>query len=373
MNSELRIAVFAGPSGGHLFPALAFAESFRQRYPNSLIELVTGERGRSMAQKFDSRVFNSVVYVPDFPSASGMSLRSLVFLLKLAQSFLVFSRYLAAFKPNLCVGFGSYVAYPGIVLSSWKKIPTLIHEQNLVPGKATRHLISFTDCVGVSFDETFKEMSLKKRVVTGLPLRKYLREAAAKKTQSPNSKFRILIVGGSQGANRINQVVLETFSALLPEEKKNIAVMHITGQTDYESVAAEYRRLEIENETYPFFENMQQLYAKADWAITRAGANTLFELALFGVPAVAIPYPYAGAHQKANALYFAEKKALLCQDEKDLDEKWLTEQMRTAQKDSPKLNEMRRLLASLVKADASERLVDLSVELLKAKSQGKSK
>ena len=111
--------------------------------------------------------------------------------------------------------------------------------------------------------------------------------------------FQILVVGGSQGARRLNRIFLDTLERLSPEEKQKIAVTHITGKLDFESIKTSYGVLGIVHDIHPFFEDMPQLYQKEDLAVTRAGANTLFELALFGLPGIVIPYPHAGAHQKA--------------------------------------------------------------------------
>ena len=147
----MKISVFAGHSGGHLFPAVAFSESLRKRFPQSTILLVTSPKGRVLVERLPKGIFDRVCYLPEFPFPSGLSLRMFSFLLKLPQVFILSSQYLSKEKPDICVGFGSYVSFPGMLLSSWRKIPTLIHEQNLIPGKATNWLAKHADCVAVSF------------------------------------------------------------------------------------------------------------------------------------------------------------------------------------------------------------------------------
>ncbi|HXV27653.1 MAG TPA: UDP-N-acetylglucosamine--N-acetylmuramyl-(pentapeptide) pyrophosphoryl-undecaprenol N-acetylglucosamine transferase, partial [bacterium] len=146
----IRLALFAGPSGGHLFPAVAFAEAFRGKFPESRLWLVTGERARDFSAQLENKFFDSVVFLPDFPFSPGISLRTLRFLLQLAQAFIRSSRCLSEIQPDLCVGFGSYIAYPGLRIASQRKIPVLIHEQNQIPGKATRWLIPHADAVTVT-------------------------------------------------------------------------------------------------------------------------------------------------------------------------------------------------------------------------------
>jgi UDP-N-acetylglucosamine--N-acetylmuramyl-(pentapeptide) pyrophosphoryl-undecaprenol N-acetylglucosamine transferase len=163
-------------------------------------------------------------------------------------------------------------------------------------------------------------------------------------------------------------VVLKSFSELSPEEKEKIAVIHITGKTDWKWVTDFYRQLDIHHQTFPFFEYMEKLYTQTDFAITRAGANTLFELALFRIPAVVIPYPFAGSHQKANAEFFAARGAVICKDESTVDEKWLLGEIRLFQKDLNQRRKMAEALAGLQTPQAAEELVEAAGRLLEGKA-----
>ncbi len=364
-----RVAVFAGPSGGHLFPALAFAEVFREKHPESLLWLVTGERARKFSGEMENGVFNFVIYLPDFPFPSGISLRTLRFLLQFARAFILSFRYLSTMKPDLCVGFGSYVAYPGLRIAAMKKIPVLIHEQNQVPGKATQWLVPHADGVAVAFEETLAELKPSVRAVVGLPIRSKLgRAALILKKPAAQPEFRVLIVGGSQGAHRLNKIVLESFSLLSSEEKKKIAVMHITGQADFVAVTRDYQTMNIQAKTFPFFDRMHELYTNADLAITRAGANTLFELALFKVPAVVVPYPYAGAHQKENAEFFAKRGGVVMREESVLNSAWLLAQIRIFYADLNLRTRMAEALEKLSSPDAALRLAEIAEKFLKTET-----
>ncbi len=363
------VAVFAGPSGGHLFPALAFAEAFRQKHPESTLYLVTGERARKFSGEIENGTFNSVIYLPDFPFPAGISLRTLRFLLQFARAFILSFRYLSTMKPDLCAGFGSYVAYPGLRIAAMKKIPVLIHEQNYVPGKATEWLVPHADGVAVTFEETLAELKPDVREVVGLPIRSELARAALiPKKPATQPEFRVLIVGGSQGAHRLNHIVLECFSLLSSEEKKKIAVMHITGQTDFDAVTRDYQKMNIQAKTFPFFDRMHELYTNADLAITRAGANTLFELALFKVPAVVIPYPYAGGHQKENVEFFTRRGGVVMREESVLDSAWLLAQIRTFHADLNLRARMSEALEKLSRPDAALRLVEIAEKFLKTET-----
>lgn len=363
------IAVFAGPSGGHLFPALAFAEAIRVRSGQSEVILFTSRSGQSITSRWPPAVFREIIYLPDFPFPARFSFKAVKFLLEFLRAFILSSRYLSKKKPDLCVGFGSYVSYPGMLLSAWRGILTLIHEQNLIPGKATEWLAPSMDCVAVTFDDTFKEKPLKRCENTGLPIRSSLCRTLSDPSQvlkghaSRPRRSRLLIMGGSQGANTINRKVLDAFSFFDSEEKREIAVIHITGKTDFEWVSRAYEGLGIECEVHPFFEKMEDIYRRADMAVTRAGANTLFELAMFKIPAIVIPYPYAGGHQAANARFFESHHAILSQAEHSLESRWLSERMKSLTRDVSLRKSMSEAQAKLAKPDASLRLAELAERL----------
>lgn len=360
-----KIAIFAGPSGGHLFPALAYAESLREKWPTSERYLISSRRAENFASHFESGLFKDILYLREFPFPSGLSLRSLKFLIEFPRAFMESSQILNKIRPDLCAGFGSFVSYPGMRLAALKKIPNFIHEQNVVPGKATAMLASHADLVTLTFDNTFQNRNLKRVETVGLPVRSQLRRAAAQnRPANTQNKFRILVVGGSQGAHGLNQKILECFSKFSSEEKKNLAVTHITGKSDFEWVESSYRKNAVQAEVHAFYGKMHELYGRVDMAITRAGANTLFELALFGIPAVVIPYPYAGGHQAENAVYFEKHQALLNQPEATLTSDWLSAKIREFQNNPDLRSQLSLNLSKLAGGDAGAKLVEWTDKLL---------
>ncbi len=363
--SEPRVLIYAGHSGGHLFPALAFAESFRKRFPKSRLILVSSRKAETFVKTMPEGIFDEFLLMEEFPFPAGISLRSIFFLIKFAQAFAHSSGHLSKIKPDLCVGFGSYVSYPGMKLASMKKIPTLIHEQNLLPGKATQMLARHMDKVAVSFESTFLNAGLKSREVTGLPIRSVLINAAAPKKASPQKNiFHILVVGGSQGAHQLNEAVLQTFSRLSSLELKKIAVTHIAGQKDFDWVLQTYQKIGVTNRVFPFYQNMQELYREADMAITRAGANTLFELALFGIPAILVPYPHADSHQAASADYFTDRKAAICIREEFLTADNLLEKIQAFQSNEGLRHDFSTRISEMATPGAPEALADMAEQLL---------
>lgn len=358
-NGTKKIAIFAGPSGGHLFPALAYAEALCERFPDSERYLISSRRAEKFASNFEPGLFKDIFYLREFPFPSGLSLKSLRFLVEFPLAFMESSRILNKIKPDLCAGFGSFVSYPGMRLAAWRKIPNFIHEQNVVPGKATAMLAPHADWVALTFENTFEKRRLARVDTVGLPIRLLLRRAAGgSPTKNASGRFRILVVGGSQGSHGLNQKILDAFSRFSPEEKKNLAVTHITGKSDFEWVENTYRKNEVQAEVHAFHSKMHELYGQVDMAITRAGANTLFELALFGIPAVVVPYPYAGGHQAENAVYFEKHDALLTHPESSLTPEWLCQKIRDFQKSPDLRARLSRNLNKLAGGDAANRLVD---------------
>jgi UDP-N-acetylglucosamine--N-acetylmuramyl-(pentapeptide) pyrophosphoryl-undecaprenol N-acetylglucosamine transferase len=361
----MRLVVYAGPTGGHVFPAQSFSEGFRKRFPDSRIDLVTCRRAKSLVDKMPRGIFNAVTYLPEFGFPGGFSWKTLkpffLFPYLVFQAFL----FLRRIKPDLCVGFGSFVSYPGMMTAHGLKIPTLIHEQNMVPGKATHWLVPHMDVVTESFEKTRFLQKPKVLHTVGLPLRSFIVEASMRgREESIPRPFTLLVVGGSQGAQGLNAVVTDAIATLSDEERSKIAVIHITGKRDQSWVAERYAQLALSSETHPFYGAMDELFLKTDLAITRAGANTLFELAAFGVPALVIPYPHAGAHQKYNAQSFSEKGGLIFHEENSSAKDWLVEHLRNAIEDPTSLAGIAKRVQELAKPKATDELIEIARRLI---------
>lgn len=364
-RSAMRLVVYAGPTGGHVFPAQSFSEGFRKRFPDSTIDLVTCRRAKSLIDKMPKGIFASVSYLPEFGLPGGFSWKALKPFFLFPYLFLQAFFFLTRKKPDLCVGFGSFVSYPGMMTAHGLGIPTLIHEQNKVPGKATHWLVPHVDVVTESFEGTRFLQKPKVLYTVGLPLRSFILAAAANaRKESMPRPFTLLVVGGSQGAQGLNTIVTDAIAALSNEERSQIAVIHITGKRDQALVSERYGQLALSSETHPFFSAMDELFQKTDLAITRAGANTLFELAVFGVPAFVIPYPHAGGHQKYNAQSFAEKGGLIFHDEDPAAKDWVVENMRKVLGDPTSLAGMAKAMKELARPKATNELMDIARKLI---------
>lgn len=327
--------------------------------------LFTSQKTQQLPFRLPSDLFTEIIYLPNFPSPQGISLKSLIFLLKLSSAFVQSFFQLVKIRPDVSVGFGSYSSFPGMLVSHWMRIPTVIHEQNVMPGKANAMLVKKVDCVAVTFEETFSTLKLKKRVLTGLPLRATIVEEAKHKVIRSAECLQILVVGGSQGARKINETFFESFKILVLEKQKRIAVNHITGETDFESVSKQYEALGVEAKVHRFFENIEKLYRQTDIVISRAGANTLSEIAAFELPAVVIPYPHANAHQKANVDAFVSAGAMLICEEHDLNVDRLAILLKKLIEDEEARDALKKNLKRFQKIDGSENLANLIVQLIR--------
>jgi UDP-N-acetylglucosamine--N-acetylmuramyl-(pentapeptide) pyrophosphoryl-undecaprenol N-acetylglucosamine transferase len=310
-------------------------------------------------------IFDSVAYLPEFGFPTGLSWKTLKPFFLFPYLFIQAFFFLVRKKPDLCVGFGSFVSYPGMMTAHALRIPTLIHEQNKVPGKATHWLVPHMDVVAESFEGTRFLQKPKFLHTVGLPLRSFIVDAAARKRGGSTPRlFTLLVVGGSQGAQGLNLAVTDAIAALSDEERSKIAVIHITGKRDQSWVAERYEKLALSSEVHPFYSAMDELFQKVDLAITRAGANTLFELAAFGVPAFVIPYPHAGGHQKYNAQSFAEKGGLIFHDEDPAAKDWLVEHLRKLIEDPGSLAGMAEAMKNLARPKATEELIEIARKLI---------
>jgi UDP-N-acetylglucosamine--N-acetylmuramyl-(pentapeptide) pyrophosphoryl-undecaprenol N-acetylglucosamine transferase len=247
-------------------------------------------------------------------SVSNLSLRPSLANIKAALNFIkgFFESVviLAQFKPDIVVGFGSIASIPVVLCAWFFRTPVMIHEQNVLPGRANLFLAHISDRIAVSFQDTAKFLAPNgsKSVWTGNVVRKRLAVIQKDKALEyfglgPGRKT-ILVMGGSQASRRINFGFASAFKALLGME--NVQVIHLCGEADKAELEKEYMPYKASVRLVPFLGEMQYAYSAADLVISRAGATTIAELMAYRLPAILIPYPYAYAHQDANAQILVE-------------------------------------------------------------------
>ena len=302
-----RLVILAGGTGGHLYPAQALAEQIQEHYPQVEILFVGG--GLQSNRCFDSTrfAFSEISVTPFFSKNPFKLLKGGINLLKsIKESFSLFKK----FKPDVVVGFGSYHTVPSLIVGKWMQIPLVLHEANSIPGKANRWLGSLVNHVGVHFPLTGSYFP-KNNLEIPLPLRKGYHLGALSKEEAlscyglQNNCRTILIFGGSQGAQMINQQILKSIPFL---RKEKIQVIHFTGTEEFvEPLKSLYALYEIPSIVKAFEKEMWKAWCAADLFIGRSGASTIAESTAFEVPGILIPYPFAAEkHQEVNARFFVD-------------------------------------------------------------------
>jgi len=301
-KARFNLLVVAGASGGHIFPALGFIDTLKSRQEDFDILLV-------LPQKRISNPLLELKYklaaLPVSPIKFSLDPGNLIAIFNFFRGAFKSMYILLKFKPCATVAFGSIVSIPVVICSWLLRIKTIIHEQNVVAGRANRFLAAFSNKIAVSFKETKDYFSKYKNkvVLTGNPVRKELeyiqKRGALDFFGFTEDKVTILVAGGSQGSHSINLAFLKAVSGL--SAATGVQVIHLAGKKDYDWLKNSYQSLNIGVKLFDFLEAMHYAYCAADFAVTRAGATTIAELLHFCLPAIVIPYPYAYRHQAANA------------------------------------------------------------------------
>ncbi|WP_417911077.1 undecaprenyldiphospho-muramoylpentapeptide beta-N-acetylglucosaminyltransferase [Candidatus Electronema sp. PJ] len=354
----MRIIITGGGTGGHLFPGIALAAALRRRFPSCEIMFIGTQR------QLDRDALAGLNFQQKAISCMGLKgmglahrLRSLA---SLPKAVLEAARLIRQFQPVLVFGVGGYVTGPVLLAAKLLGIPACIHEQNAIPGLANRLTARFVNKVFVSIPGDYP-FPLQKTVVSGNPVREEILAAAEKKQsqQESNQPFTLLVMGGSLGAHRINVLMIE--AAVIIKEKLNrpFRLIHQTGVADAEQVRADYAAAGVkEAEVFPFIKDMAAIYAQADLAVARAGATSLAELAVMGLPAILIPYPHAADdHQAANASYYVAGGGALMYREAGLTAAQLASVVVELAEDSSKRAQLGAKMRRMAVPDAAERIL----------------
>lgn len=310
----MRILIVAGGTGGHILPALVLAREIKTRNIGEVLFVIS-------SRKQDREIiFAKGIDFTTLPIASLRSKNIFSVLNFLARLFIgtIKSAYLLLkFKPDIVMGFGGYVSGPIVLLASLSGARTIIHEQNVYPGKANRILARFVNKIAIGFPDAkaFLKGFESKIIFSGNPLREGLKRDNRAK---PADSFNVLIIGGSQGAHKLNTIVPEAASLIENSYKNMLNFIHIAGKNDLEEVEKSYEKIGIKNRVFSFTEHMAKLYNECDFVISRAGAMTVSELLTLEIPAILIPYPYAGGHQKLNAMALEKIGSGVLLEEKNL-------------------------------------------------------
>ena len=291
----MKLLIAGGGTGGHVFPALAIAHEWMSRGNERDVVLVGTQRGIEMKLVPQAGLPLETLRVAGLKGKGGATLVKNLAMLGpgVADAFGVLRKH----KPVAAFGVGGYAAGP-MMLTTWLSgIPNVIFEPNAEPGFTNRVLAKISKRIATGYDVSARVWG-KKAVVTGCPVRTEFFSIA---TRSPQKPFRLLITGGSQGALAINRAIVDAMDRLAAR-KNDLAIVHQTGERDYNAVRTAYARREYAAEVVPFLTNMAERFAWADVIVCRAGAITAAEIAASGRAAIFIPFGHAtDSHQLRNA------------------------------------------------------------------------
>jgi UDP-N-acetylglucosamine--N-acetylmuramyl-(pentapeptide) pyrophosphoryl-undecaprenol N-acetylglucosamine transferase len=351
------VLLVAEASGGHLIPALRVAESLAAA--GARVQVWYAERSQTAALAgalAGTLPSNGPVEVHAMPGASGRLMERLRRVWAIAW---LMHRRMSQFRPDVVVGFGGWVSAPAILGARLRGAACLLHEQNVVMGRANRWLARWVDRVAVSFPRTQLPPGVS-AVLTGMPVRPAIgtgsRAEAAKRFGLAPSRPTVLILGGSQGSRAVNQLMLEVVQQLSAAERALWQFIHLTGPGDVSELRQAYARLGLDAWVAPHLVEMEEAYAHADLAIGRAGASTLAELASCGVPSILIPYPHASAHQMANARVAEAQGGGLVLDQAEATPARVLDMARRLLGDARLRATMGKHMQALHRPDAAERL-----------------
>lgn len=297
------ILLAAGGTGGHLFPAEALAHELNER--GWSVHLATDDRAERFAGHFPAAAIHPI-------QSATMGSKNPFALLgafwKIWRGVRQASAVIGRIKPDAVVGFGGYPTLPPLYAATRRKVPTLIHEQNAVMGRANRALAGRVDAIAGGFLPQDTSAAGVKTVTTGNPVRPAVLEAArtAYAASTGEQPFRLLVFGGSQGAQFFSDAVPGAIALLSDAQRKRLVITQQARADDVARVKAAYAALGVAVEVSPFFTDMAARMAAAHLVVSRSGASTVSEIAVIGRPALLVPYPYALDHdQAANAAALA--------------------------------------------------------------------
>jgi UDP-N-acetylglucosamine--N-acetylmuramyl-(pentapeptide) pyrophosphoryl-undecaprenol N-acetylglucosamine transferase len=353
----MKLLIGGGGTGGHIYPGLALARYALAFNNENEVLFVGSEAG--LENKIVPSAGFKLVTIP----ARGFQ-RSFKNFSRVIGSLIggirVAGKVIDEFNPDVILGTGGYVAAPLMIAAVIKRKPTVVHEQNAIPGLANRLLAPFVSRVCISFVETGSKMTRFSRIIhTGNPrsteVSRLSRNEGCRYLGLEPGRIIILIYGGSRGALVINQVVIEYLKNFkLPE---SVSLVFVTGEIYYRDVAAQLKPLPRQVALYPYLEQMPEALAAADLAVTRSGATTLAELTALGIPALLIPSPnVVNNHQYYNAKILADAEAAILIEEKDFNRERLAQEINRLVQEPEIRAKMKEKSRAIGVTDSAERI-----------------
>ncbi len=363
-SRNVKVIIAGGGTGGHLYPGIALAQEFERRGPVDIMFIGT-------SYGIENKVLPKMHYRFKKIWMRGLqrtlTIGNLLFPVRLLVSIFQCAGVIITFRPDVVIGTGGYVSGPALMTALLMGVPTVIQEQNSFPGLVNRLLGKWVKQVHVTYDASLPCFRNRFTFVSGNPVRgdfnKVTRNEAAKKFELDEKKTTLFVFGGSQGARAINEMVSKSIQRLL--ELNHLQILWATGPADFESISEKCKSVRGRVTMLSYIDDMASAYAISDIALCRAGASTLAEIAICGIPAILVPYPYSAAgHQDFNARTMEKQGAAMLIFERDLTEDALVHTLSELANNREKLATMAAAAKRLGRPNAARDIVDKIQEVL---------
>mgnify|MGYP003396805889 CR=1 FL=1 len=362
---QYKFILSGGGTGGHIYPAIAIANELKLRFPDAEF-LFVGAKDKMEMQKVPQAGY-SIKGLWIAGLQRKISLQNLMFPFKLADSLWKSRKIIKQFKPDVVIGTGGFASGPLLKMASLMNVPTVIQEQNSYPGITNKLLSEKASAICVAYENLDRFFPAEKMILTGNPVRQDLIDIEGKKAEAIEffnldaNKKTLLVLGGSLGARRVNQLIEKELKNMLSQD---IQMIWQCGKLYYE----DYKKYDSANvKVLAFVEKMDFAYAAADVIISRAGASSVSELAIVGKPVIFIPSPnVAEDHQTKNAKAIVDKKGALLLVESELDSQFSLV-FEALLKDQGKQKQLSENIKELAMPEATKRIADEIMKLIKNK------
>lgn len=354
MESKKKVVIACGGTGGHLFPGVAVAQEMKRRGHDVRLLISEKKVDAQASEKYGDLEFDTV---PAIAKPATLSLKMLPFMWKMMKTTAKCKGLLKNFGADAVIGMGGFTSLPPVMAGKKLGASTFVHDSNALPGKANRLTAKWCDKVLLGMQAARPYFPQSEIEVTGTPVREELhslpeRNRAAEKLELDPSLKTVLVMGGSQGAKQLNNLVVEASKAM-----PDVQFIHITGNFDYDRVKAEMGDNCPNHKLIAFCDDMASIYAVTDLAIMRSGASSLSEISYLGLASILVPYPYAADdHQTKNAEVFAAENAAVLRQESELDAGMLVADVTHIFGEKENLENMSAASAALGVKDAATRV-----------------
>jgi UDP-N-acetylglucosamine--N-acetylmuramyl-(pentapeptide) pyrophosphoryl-undecaprenol N-acetylglucosamine transferase len=371
-SRPLSVVIAGGGTGGHLYPGIAVAREIVRRFPSARVSFAGTSRG------LEARVVPREGFELDVIRSAGLKGKSMASRLRgtvlLVPGAIDAWRIISRRRPDAVIGVGGYSAGPVVLAAAWRRVPTMLLEQNAVPGLTNRLLARWVQAAALTYEQTLRNFP-GKGFVSGNPVRPEFFRSSNLEGRTPTfdgdstseaKPPRVLVLGGSQGAHAINVAVVEAAPELV-RAHAGLDLVHQTGERELATVREGYRAGGIAARAEAFLDPVAGEMTTADLVICRAGATTLAELAASGRPAILVPFPAAADdHQRKNARVLADAGAAEMIDQAELSGSRLAELVGRLLGDRLRLAAMGKAMRGFARPDAAVRIVDRLLELVSA-------